>query len=196
MDNKIANRGDAAGTDTDPVPKWCRKFLEGYSDFRDGRLDAEDRSPFVGHMAGCPSCRRYDRVIRRGVGVLRKPAEEPAAAPMSIAEVRYRATAFERESLALGTAGSGVTLSAAVVVALLLAAVAWSPFFSGTTPEVDMPPVVAGTPPAAGAPAFLPLERLTPAVPREPDLWDSVRWLFPEQQSDGARDARANPDRD
>lgn len=178
------------------LPKWCRKFLDRYSEYRDGRLDAEDRSFFVGHMASCSSCRRYDRVIRRGVRVLREPVEAPAAAPLSIAEVRYRATAFERESLALGTAGSGVTLSAAVVVALLLAAVAWSPFFSGTTPEVDMPPVVAETPPPASAPALVPLELLSRTQPVQPDLWDSVRSMFFEERLGRVQESGANPDRE
>ena len=151
------------------LPEWCRRFVDGYSEYRDGRLEPEDRSFFIGHMAQCASCRRYDRVIRRGIQVLREPVEAPSGALMSIAEVRFRATAFERESLALGTAGSGVTLSAAVVVALLLAVVAWGPFFSGTTPQVEMPPVIAETSPPAGAPTFAPLERLSPASRTQPD---------------------------
>ena len=113
---------------------------------------------------------------------------------MSIAEVRFRATAFERESLALGTAGSGVTLSAAVVVALLLAVVAWSPFFSGTTPEVDMPPVVAGAPPAPSTPSFAPLEMRSPLDLRQPDLWDTVRSIFVEQGLDRIQDSKADTD--
>ena len=113
---------------------------------------------------------------------------------MSIAEVRFRAAAFERESLALGTAGSGVTLSAAVVVALLLAAVAWSPFFSGTTPEVEMPPVVAGAPSPASAPSFAPLERRKPLNSGEPHLWDDVRSTFGEPEPGRARESEADTD--
>ena len=128
--------------------------------------------------------------------MLREPVEAPTAARMSIAEVRFRATAFERESLALGTAGSGVTLSAAVVVAVLLAAVAWSPFFSGTTPEVDMPPVVAETPAPAGAPALVPLELLPGTETRQPDLWDSVRSMFFEERLGRVQESGANPDRE
>ena len=185
--------GDLAGTDA-PPPDGCRRFLDGYSDYRDGRLATEDRSFFVGHMARCSSCRRYDRVIRRGVEALREPVEAPTEATMSIAEVRFRATALERESLALGTAGSGVTLSAAVVVALLLAAVAWSPFFSGTTPEVDMPPVVAGAPLPPSAPSFAPLRMRSPRDLRQPDLWDSVRSMFVEQGLGHVQESKADTD--
>ena len=113
---------------------------------------------------------------------------------MSIAEVRFRATAFERESLALGTAGSGVTLSAAVVVALLLAAVAWSPFFSGTTPEVEMPPVVADAPSPASAPSFAPLERRTPPDLTELHLWDGERSMFAEPVLARTRQSEADTD--
>ena len=195
VDKKIARRGDSAGKSAAPLSEECRRFLKGYSEFRDGRLDSESRSFFVGHIAKCSSCQRYDRVICKGVQALREPVEDPAAAPMNIAEVRYRATAFERESLALGTAGSGVTLSAAVLVALLLAAVAWSPFFSGTTPEVEMPPVVAETPHATSAPTFAPLEKRSPAELRRRDLWDGIRSILSEREP-GRQATRAdsNPD--
>ena len=194
VDKKIAHRGDPAGTNAAPLPDGCRKFLARYSQYRDGRLDNEDRSFFIGHLARCSSCRRYDRVIRRGVQVLREPVEAPTAPSLSMVEVRLRATAFERESLALGTAGSGVTLSAAVLVALLLAAVAWSPFFSGTTPEVAMPPVVAGAPPPTSAPAFAPLERLSPPEFGQPDLWDSVRSIFFEDGPGRVQETEADSD--
>lgn len=193
VDKKITHRGDPAGTNAAPLPDGCRKFLARYSQYRDGRLDTEDRSFSIGHMARCSSCRRYDRVIRRGVQVLREPVGAATAPSLSMAEVRLQATAFERESLALGTAGSGVTLSAAVVVALLLAAVAWSPFFSGTTPEVQMPPVVAGAPSPTSAPAFAPLERLSPPEFGQPDLWDSVRSIFFEDGPGRVQETEADP---
>ena len=193
VDKKIVHRGDPAGTDTASLPDGCRNFLVGYSEYRDGHLASEDRSFFVGHMARCSSCRRYDRVIRRGVQVLREPVAASAMSSLSTAEVRFRATAFERESLALGTAGSGVTLSAAVVVALLLAAVAWSPYFSGT-PEVEMPPVVAGAPATTVAPAIAPLERLSPPGVGQSDLWDSVRSIFFEAGARSAQESEADPD--
>ena len=194
VDKKIAHRGDPAGTSAAPLPDGCRKFLAGYSEYRDGRLDTGGRSFFIGHMARCSTCRRYDRVIRRGVQVLREPVEAATAPSLSMAEVRLRATAFERESLALGTVGSGVTLSAAVLVALLLAAVAWSPFFSGTTPEVQMPPVVAGAPPPTSAPAFAPIERLSPPEFGQPNLWDSVRSIFFEDGPGRVQEIEADSD--
>lgn len=53
----------------------CDVFLDGYSDFRDGLLPEGQRAGFQAHLASCGSCARYDRVLSRGVGVLRD--EEP-----------------------------------------------------------------------------------------------------------------------
>lgn len=196
MDKKITDRGGQAGSNAAALPAECRSFLGGYSEFRDGRLGPEQRAFFLGHMSRCSACRRYDRVIRKGTEVLRQPDGVRAITVLSLAEVRRRARAFEQRSLALGTAGSGVTMSAAVLVALLLAAVAWSPFFSGTTPEVEMPPVVAGAPPPTTAPAFVPLVKLLPSEPKEPSLWSRVRSLFADDGPGGVVHTEPDPDPD
>lgn len=179
---------------TDPGPKGCRAFLDRYSDYRDGRLDDEGRSFFIGHMAGCRPCRRYDHVIRKGIDTLRKASPAPSRRRLSVAEVRRLATTFERESLALGTAGSGVTLTAAVLVALLMAAVAWSPYFSGDTPEVRIAPVVAGVPPPPVASSFSSSET-TPSPEFERDeLGEIVRSMLVEFAPTRAREAAADPE--
>lgn len=53
----------------------CDVFLDGYSDFRDGLLAPGERDAYSAHLAACGSCARYDRVLARGVGMLRD--EEP-----------------------------------------------------------------------------------------------------------------------
>ena len=176
----------------DPL-RDCRAFLDRYSDYRDGRLDGEGRSSFIGHMAGCGACRRYDHVIRKGVNVLRKTSPAPPRRRLSVTEVRRLAATFERESLALGTAGSGVTLAAAALVALLMAAVAWSPFLSGHTPEVEMAPVVAGAPPPPAVPSFSPSATGTPQL-RQTDLGEVFRSMLHEFGPGGPREAEANSD--
>ena len=194
VDKKIARRGGSSADVRTSLPGACRKFLAGYSDYRDACLSSEDRSFFVDHLARCASCRRYDRVIRTGVRVLRDPIETPVGASMTMAEVRLRATAAERDSLALGTAGSGVALSAAVAVALLLAAVAWSPLFSGTTPEVRTPAVAAVASPPASAPTFAPLEtRLAPPGRSARDGWDGGGSTYDEREARPVEEPEANP---
>lgn len=176
----------------DPM-EGCRAFLDRYSDYRDGRLDDLGRSRFIGHMAECGPCRRYDRVVRRGVDVLRKAPQGVPRRRLSVGDVRRLATAFERESLALGTAGSGVTLAAATLVALLLAAVAWSPFLSRHTPDVRMPPVVAGAPPVPVAPSVS-LSETRASEFRQSDLGDIFRSMLFELGPGSSQESEADPE--
>jgi anti-sigma factor RsiW len=58
----------------------CRSFLERYSDLADGLLAPTEAAAMRRHMASCARCRRYDRVVRRGVQVLRQSAPLPSPA--------------------------------------------------------------------------------------------------------------------
>ena len=40
----------------------CARFLDEYSDYRDGLLPTEVLAEFEGHLGSCASCARYDRV--------------------------------------------------------------------------------------------------------------------------------------
>ena len=152
MKNTISTLGPTSGG-RHVVPSACRRFLDRYSDYRDGRLEPEVRSELINHLEVCACCARYDRVIRQGVRVLRAEPSEEAARPMRVASVRRRALAADRRSQALSAAGSGMTLAASLIVTVLLTAAAWLPFLSLQTPEVDMPPVVASAPTVPALPA-------------------------------------------
>lgn len=147
------------------MPSACRRFLDGYSDYRDDRLEPETRAALIGHLGACASCARYDRVIRQGVRLLRAERSEVAARPMRVASVRRQAFAADRRSHALSAAGSGITLAASLIVTVLLTAAAWLPFLSLPTPEVDMPPVVASAPTVPAAPLMFTLPRPFSAPP-------------------------------
>ena len=136
----------------------CRWFVETYSEYRDGRLGLAVRTAVQAHMASCEACRRYDRVIRTGVSVLR---EEDAPAPsrsVGVTRLRNRAWAIEnRESMALGSAGSGITTLGVALVAIVLGSFAWLPLVgAGTsadaTPEFELAPIVAAVPESSAPP--------------------------------------------
>lgn len=48
----------------------CERFLDEYSSFRDGELPLWEQVAFRAHMDECPSCARYDRVLREGTELL------------------------------------------------------------------------------------------------------------------------------
>jgi len=49
----------------------CKELLERHTEFRDGLITApRDLRRFARHLAHCPTCRRYDAAVRRGVQAL------------------------------------------------------------------------------------------------------------------------------
>ena len=140
----------------------CRWFFETYSDYRDGRLGTAVRTAVQAHMASCEACRRYDRVIRTGVSVLREEAAPARRRNVGLIQLRNRAWAMEQqESMALGSAGSGIATLGVALVAVVLGSFAWLPLVgAGTsaaaTPEFELAPVVAAAPesPAPARPTF------------------------------------------
>src|SRR5204862_5887298 len=49
----------------------CAECLDRYTDFRDGLITApRELRRFDRHLVCCPSCRRYDAAVRRGVQAL------------------------------------------------------------------------------------------------------------------------------
>jgi hypothetical protein len=49
----------------------CTEFLEHYTEYRDGLITApREVRRFARHLTQCPSCRRHDAALRRGLLVL------------------------------------------------------------------------------------------------------------------------------
>src|SRR2546425_11363985 len=59
----------------------CAQFRERYSEYRDGLITAaREARRFDRHLARCPTCRRYDAAVRRGVLALHETDSiEPSA---------------------------------------------------------------------------------------------------------------------
>ena len=154
----------------------CSEFLDKYTDFRDGVLAPREGDALRAHVAGCVPCRRYDRVVTRGVGLLRAlPATRPD--PDFRARLRHSIYALEEERRRrrlLGTAARAVPLLGTLgVLGALLTALT----LRESVPVVELPPIVAGLPSHASGPvgsALLPGARASvearswPAVPAGP----------------------------
>lgn len=144
----------------------CQEYLEGYSEYLDERLDVERRATFRAHQEGCSGCRRYDRVIRRGVKVWRSlPEVEPS--PDFLPRLRHRLYHVDdAESLAAERPLGSAALVAVAAVGFL--ALAWLPFATQMSVEVQLPAVAVEAPvpeasPRTPASLFGPGPFLTPA---------------------------------
>ncbi len=140
----------------------CRRwFIALYSDYRDDRLDAESRAEMIAHMAECASCRRYDRVIRRGVAVLRDSAAEVPDLIVKRSgdedDPAVRAAMRGSEPVA-----SGVAVASTLLVIGLNALASWVPL---PAREMEGLPVAAAEPSPGAAPVSLPLPPLL-RIPR------------------------------
>lgn len=129
----------------------CDEFLRGYSEFRDRRCPFPVRSQFEEHLESCDSCRRYDRVLRRGVHVLRRL---PTPCPSSDFLPRLKHRIYHLEDgigPVDGSPAGTVALTAMAAVGLL--ALAWLPFaLQAPVAEVQLAPVAVERP--EGAPTM------------------------------------------
>ena len=134
----------------------CDTFLDGHSDFRDGLLTLPDRVAFEAHRRECDHCARYDRVVAKGVQVLRaRPELEVSDDFMD--RLQHRLYHVEDEMAAARRRRGPVSRGAvaALAAAASIAAVALVPrLYPGAAPTVTMLQPVAVTAPAPPATAY------------------------------------------
>jgi len=125
----------------------CDRFLQEYSDYRDGALSAEREVEFREHVVACPCCARYDRVLRAGSELLAGlPSEQPQDDFMPRLQHRlYNVDEGLTEMPAHRFAG-GAALVGMAAVGLL--ALFWLPFAATVPVEMQLDPVAAYVPPA------------------------------------------------
>lgn len=130
-DAGIASRGIGSMT--------CREFLARHSDYLDGELTSEDAARVAAHAAACPSCARYDRVLRRGLALVRQATPvEPTYEPYIGLQEHLARAGGRRPS-------SGGAVLATLAVAGVVAMLAWtvrldSPDGYASRPAVEMEP--------------------------------------------------------
>ena len=139
----------------------CDEFLTHYSDYLDECFGPADAARWGAHISECPSCARYDRVMRRGLTLVR---ELPPMVPGEDFTPRLQHRLYHVQDELIGSRERGlgrVTLFAGAAV--LLVAVAWSPLarpdLFRSAPAADAHPVAAPAPVAAIAPTAAPRAR-------------------------------------
>lgn len=123
----------------------CARFLDDYSDFRDGFLAPGEIRAFEAHLAACPSCARYDRVVDRGARLF---ADLPEIEPSDdfAARLQHRIFHVEEEMRAPGRSASGVPATAVLSIAAALALAAWLPVLRPDSGAYRLPAVSARAP--------------------------------------------------
>lgn len=149
-----------------------RWFLALYSDYRDGMLDENARAEMIAHMAGCASCRRYDRVIRRGVAVLRDSLREDPDALVDRDQTPEDYWTRERGGYSR-PAITSLTAAATLLLIALNIVSGWTARLGRGSPGLEGPPVAAA-PFRPEAPLHFPLPPLLhlPHVGSGPDEAD------------------------
>lgn len=141
-------------------------------DFMDGALPTLAAARLQAHVASCTACARYDRVVRKGIDLVRDvPELVPATDFERRLEHRLFHVADERLQQQRQTGGA-----TALVVAAMIAMLAWSPLLlderatdgvavmNATAPERAAGAARSATPPLSAfaelntAPAFMNLD--------------------------------------
>lgn len=148
----------------------CTQFVTAYSAFRDGDLDPAEQAEFDAHRATCPSCERYDRVVRRGSELFRElPELQPSEDFMP--RLQHRIFHVEEEMRSAGPGASGVSAGVTLAIAVLFAISAWAPVIGSRSEPVRLPAMAAAAP-EAGEQAAVPFRSgplVEPAEAVDPD---------------------------
>ncbi len=158
----------------------CTEFLKAYSEYLDGRMPPRERERHEEHVCECPHCRRYDRVVRRGIS-LYKSMPQVHASPDFGPRLQHRL--FHIDDAGRLTTRRHLGSAALVAVASVgFLALAWLPFATRMSVEVELPAVAVDAPTPETA-------RTQPSLFREGPYFPVDYYWFPMQPAlDGAPD--------
>jgi len=149
----------------------CEKFLESYSDFLDGLLGEEPLSDCRNHLLRCPDCGEYDRVMRRGLRLVRE-LDRPEATPDFGPRLQKSFLAGSRRGEGAGDYTKAVLVAGLATLSLIV--IASLPALRLGGRAVQLPPLVVETPAGASQLPSLwgPPPRFAPSASllRVPDL--------------------------
>ncbi|HEX2166056.1 MAG TPA: zf-HC2 domain-containing protein, partial [Longimicrobiales bacterium] len=114
----------------------CAEFLARHSEYLDGLLTPVAAARLSAHSSVCASCARYDRIVRKGIDLVR---DLPDAQPSDDFEMRLQHRIFHMEDArALQPRAAGA--AAALAVAAAMALLAWSPLLVTSQREMAAAP--------------------------------------------------------
>ena len=123
----------------------CDEFIEVYTDYRDGLLDAETVERVEAHLDCCACCARYERVMQRGLELL---SDIPSAQSSEDFMPRLRHRLYNVDcGVTEGRRSFGGSAALVGVAAVGLLALFWLPFAANVPLEMELPAVSAQFPP-------------------------------------------------
>lgn len=126
----------------------CSEFLACYSEFHDGALSPEASRCCRGHIESCAACRRYDKVLTRGVDLLRTLSTTGPGDDFRSRLQHSIYTIHEKRRRRQVPRGSAAAMSAVAMVTIA-ASIIVTPVLWDSEPVVDLPPIIAQAPPPA-----------------------------------------------
>ncbi|MDP2471581.1 MAG: zf-HC2 domain-containing protein [Candidatus Palauibacterales bacterium] len=123
----------------------CDQFIERYTEFRDGLLEAEEMAAVEAHLSECPCCARYHSVMRRGLELL---SDIPCAESSDDFMPRLRHRLYNVDcGITEGRRSFGGSAALVGVAAVGLLALFWLPFAASVPLEMELPAVSVQFPP-------------------------------------------------
>lgn len=129
----------------------CEEFLEGYSDFLDGLFEEHRVSYYRTHLLTCPDCCEYDRVMRRGLRLV-KELDRPEATPDFVPRLQRRFLDESGKSGGVGEYGRAVLVVGLTTVSLIV--IASLPALRPDGGAIQLPPVVVEEPATTDLPSL------------------------------------------
>lgn len=120
----------------------CAEFLERYSEFLDGEIEASRVPAYQRHIVSCSGCAEYDRVVRRGLRLVRE-LERPEATPDFVPQLERRFLDGSQRSPWIEYTKAALV---AGVTTIAIMAAASMPNLRSSGRAVQLPPVVVETP--------------------------------------------------
>lgn len=117
----------------------CEEFLAGYSDFLDQKFERHPLAEYCEHLLRCTSCGEYDRVMRRGLQLVRQ-LQPPEPRKDFVPRVRQRILSGARAIAPRdGRGWLGTAVTAAAVGLILVTTISR---VGEESAQVELPPVV------------------------------------------------------
>ena len=150
----------------------CRQYLAHFSEFVDGRAEAEVSREMEAHRSACERCRRYSDTLEAG-GVILRALPTLEIPPDFRPRLEHRIFHLEDgASIAREALSTGATTVSVLAVAVLVSFSAWAPAVTVMEMDVELPEVVVAKPPAA---SFTPA-RTDPTFPRNLSLFTTTEF--------------------